>query len=123
MSTEPSVEGTDERSDANAQRSPKAAVAARLPLQRDRFGVSQKPVHRSQDEDAPFSRSDLKKGRGELMGDHAVHINWRVLATSSAVILAFSLWAILLPNQAQASMKTVVRWISINLGWYSLLSG
>lgn len=122
MAVEPGDSDSNLRDQATTKGLPTQAVESRQLLQRNRFGGTERSSHRSQEDDAPFSRSDLSRGRGELMGDHAVHINWSVLATSSVVILAFSLWAILLPDDARASMKTVVGWIATNLGWYYVLT-
>jgi len=38
------------------------------------------------------------------------------------VIVAFSIWAILMPINASTTMKTVVDWIAINLGWYYVIT-
>lgn len=50
------------------------------------------------------------------------HINWSVLIVSSVVIVAFSIWAILMPINASTTMKTVVDWIATNLGWYYVIT-
>ncbi|MEN1961125.1 choline BCCT transporter BetT [Luteimonas sp. MJ246] len=96
--------------------------AQRLPtLERTRFGGSGRRPDRH-DDDAPVSRSDLSKGPQELMEHRTARINWGVLWTASAVIVAFSIWAILLPDQARVTMKAMVDWIAWNLGWYYVLT-
>ncbi|WP_228482035.1 hypothetical protein [Lysobacter sp. H21R4] len=60
------------------------------------------------DDEAPVSRGDLGKGRQELVGDGKAHINWSVLVIASAVILAFSVWAIFMPDGARTTMRLVV---------------
>ena len=90
-------------------------------LERSRFGGSGRRPERH-DDDAPVSRSDLSKGPQELLEHREARINWRVLWTASAVILAFSVWAILLPDEARVSMKAMVDWIAWNLGWYYVLT-
>ncbi|MGE7199676.1 choline BCCT transporter BetT [Brevundimonas naejangsanensis] len=92
------------------------------PLQRSRFGGTERRHEPPIDEDAPVSRDDLVKGPEEVLEDHQAHVNWRVLLISSAVILSFSLWAMLMPGEARAAMKAVVGWISTNLGWYYVLT-
>lgn len=131
MPTEPS---NDERSEAAApgtqapnaqigQGAPSAQGAqSRPPLERSRFGGTQRRPERADDDDAPFSRSDLSKGAQELHEQGTARINWSVLLISSGVILAFSLWAIVMPDGARTTMKTVVDWIATNLGWYYVLT-
>lgn len=97
-------------------------MTAQPPLERSRFGGTQRPHKRPDDGDAPVSRSDLAKARGELLGNRGAHINWGVLVLSSLVIVAFSLWAISMPDGARTTMKTAVGWIATNLGWYYVLT-
>lgn len=91
------------------------------PLERRRFGGTERRPERPVDE-APVSRSDLSKGPEELLEYRTAHISWRVLVTSSVVILAFSIWASLLPQHAHTTMKEAVDWIATNLGWYYVLT-
>ena len=49
-------------------------------------------------------------------------VNWVVFLTSSAIILALSLWTILAPQVAADTMLQVVTWISTNLGWFYVLT-
>ena len=69
-----------------------------------------------------MSRSDLSKGPQELIEAPTTRINWGVFLVSSIVIMAFSVWAIAMPNEARATMKEVVDWIASNLGWYYVLN-
>ncbi|GEK80676.1 choline transporter BetT [Agrococcus baldri] len=93
------------------------------PLERSRFGGTERESGRRRHEDeAPFSRSDMSKGPTELMEHREPRVHWRVLIIASVVILAFSLWAMLMPQQANATMLAVVGWISTNLGWYYVLT-
>ncbi len=62
------------------------------------------------------------RGPQELLEHRTARINWRVLVISSVVILAFSIWATLTPDDARTSMKTAVDWIATNLGWYYVLT-
>ena len=41
---------------------------------------------------------------------------------SSAVILAFSITTILMPDAARVAMKQTTDWIATNLGWYYVLT-
>ena len=114
----------DERS-AAAQPSMQAPNAQPVkpypPLERSRFGGTERH-ERPVESDAPVSRSDLSKGPEELLEHRSARVNWRVLAISSMVILAFSIWAIVLPENARTAMKTAVDWIATNLGWYYVLT-
>ncbi|KMM85271.1 choline/glycine/proline betaine transport protein [Pseudomonas taetrolens] len=92
------------------------------PLERSRFGGTQRRHERPDEDDAPVSRSDLSKGPEEVLEDREAHINWSVLLISSLVILAFSIWAIVMPDEARTTMKTAVDWIAINLGWYYVVT-
>ncbi|MBB6598226.1 choline BCCT transporter BetT [Luteimonas sp. MC1825] len=92
------------------------------PLERSRFGGSERRPERPHDDDAPVSRSDLSKGPQELLDTSTASINWPVLLISSAVILAFSAWTILVPAHARTSMLAAVNWIASSLGWYYVLT-
>ncbi|MGO4410589.1 MULTISPECIES: choline BCCT transporter BetT [unclassified Brevundimonas] len=92
------------------------------PLERSRFGGTGRRHEAHIDDDAPVSRSDLSKGPAELVEDRQAHVNWRVVTISSLVILVFSIWAIIMPDHARLTMKTVVDWIATNLGWYYVLT-
>lgn len=93
----------------------------RAALERKRFGGLDRRHERHED-DAPVSRSDLSKGPQELIEDYQSHINWSVVIISSVVILAFSICTILSPAEARTTMKLIVDWIAINLGWYYVLT-
>lgn len=98
-----------------------SSATPRAPLQRVRFGTAQRPVRRA-DDDAPVSRSDLSRGAQELIGDRPFRVSWTVVTVSSLVILAFSIWAIVMPARAHWIMKLIVDWIATNLGWYYVLT-
>ncbi len=122
MPTEPPE---NERSEAPEPRLPAPntqAAKSRPPLERSRFGGTQRRHERPDDGNAPFSRSDLSKGAKELLQQGTARINWSVLVVSSLVILAFSIWAIVMPEGARTTMKTAVDWIATNLGWYYVLT-
>ena len=93
-----------------------------LPLERTRFGGSQKRPGRTDDDDAPVSRADLSKGPQELLEHRTSRTNWSVLVVSSVIILLFSLWAIMAPDEARTAMKSIVDWIALNLGWYYVVT-
>ncbi|RYE88241.1 MAG: BCCT family transporter [Hyphomicrobiales bacterium] len=120
----PDVPSDAERSKAARSSLPEpGAHGPRLPpLERSRFGGTQGPHKRTIDDDAPVSRSDLSKGPEELLEDRTARINWRVLVISSVIILAFSIWATLMPDDARIWMKATVDWIATNLGWYYVLT-
>lgn len=95
-----------------------AASKLNSPLERSRFGGTQRSSAHQEDDDRPVSRSDLSKGPEELLERHGARINWGVLVISSLVIIGFSIWTILLPHDARITMKATVDWIATNLGWY-----
>lgn len=119
------IEPSDDNLSDTAQSKPPAphekTSKPHPPLERSRFGGTQ-PKHQRHDDDVPVSRSDLSKGPDELLEHATVHINWTILLISSLVILAFSVWAIVMPQTAQMTMKTAVDWIATNLGWYYVLT-
>jgi choline/glycine/proline betaine transport protein len=58
----------------------------------------------------------------EPIKDSGPKVNWRVLIIASVIIIAFSIWAMLVPANAQSTMKMVVGWIAENLGWFYVLT-
>ena len=94
-------------------------------VERERFGGTDRSPSRRQNETAdrpPISSEEMQRGRTELAQHPGSRVNWRVFLIASIVIVAFSLWAILLPDTAQTTMKTAVDWIAENLGWYYVLT-
>ncbi|PLC49612.1 high-affinity choline transporter BetT [Pollutimonas subterranea] len=122
MPIEPSDEESSNASQPKAQAPDAGTGTPHPPLVRDRFGGTQRRHERQIDDDAPVSRSDLSKGPQELLEHRTAHINWGVLLISSIVILAFSIWAIRVPNEARTTMKMAVDWIASSLGWYYVLT-
>lgn len=49
-------------------------------------------------------------------------VNLAVLIISAAVIVAFSVWAMVLPDHAFDTMGKIVAWIGSSLGWYYVLT-
>src|SRR5690606_9117385 len=92
------------------------------PLERTRFGGTQRRPGRRMEDDTPVSRSDLSKGPEELLEHRSSRTNWIVLVVSSFIILAFSIWAIAMPDGARVAMKATVDWIALNLGWYYVVT-
>ena len=94
-------------------------------VERERFSGTDRSPSRRQNETAdrpPISSEEMQRGRTELAQHPGSRVNWRVFLIASIVIVAFSLWAILLPDTAQTTMKTAVDWIAENLGWYYVLT-
>ena len=115
----------DERSESPQQPAQTANTSPPKPpppLERSRFGGTQRRPSRQDDDDTPVSRSDLSKGPQELLEHRTSRTNWTVLVVSSLVILAFSIWAIAMPDDARISMKAAVDWIATNLGWYYVVT-
>ncbi len=92
------------------------------PLERSKFGGTQRRHGRPDEDETPVSRSDLSKGPQELIEHRTSRTNWSVLLISSAVILAFSIWTSLVPADARTTMKAAVDWIATNLGWYYVVT-
>ena len=111
-----------EQDPGRGQAGGKAGKPPPPPLERRRFGGSERPHARAEEDDTPVSRSDLSKGPEELLEHRASRTNWRVLVIASVVILAFSVWASLVPAEARVTMKATVDWIATNLGWYYVVT-
>jgi choline/glycine/proline betaine transport protein len=122
MPIEPSNDKRPQAAQPDAQAPNPRAGNSPPPLERSRFGGTERRPERPDDDDAPVSRSDLSKGPQELLEHRTARINWQVLLISSVVILAFSVWAILMPDDARTTMKSAVDWIATNLGWYYVLT-
>jgi choline/glycine/proline betaine transport protein len=58
----------------------------------------------------------------EVIKDRGPKVNWRVLIIAAAITLAFSIWAITMPSNAEDTMKAVVGWTAENLGWVYVLT-
>ncbi|MGY2747364.1 choline BCCT transporter BetT [Arthrobacter sp. UYCu723] len=58
----------------------------------------------------------------QLIVNRGPRVNWSVFIIASVIIIAFSLWAMLFPANADGTMKTVVAWIAKNLGWFYVLT-
>ncbi|WP_103174565.1 choline BCCT transporter BetT [Paracoccus sp. SY] len=109
-------------SEAGVQAPERARAKTPPPLERSRFGGTESRHERSAEDDTPVSRSDLSKGPQELLEQRPDRVNWRVLIVSSVVILAFSVWASMMPEDARRTMQAAVIWIATNLGWYYVLT-
>ncbi|MGO4491127.1 choline BCCT transporter BetT [Arthrobacter sp. 2YAF22_2] len=70
----------------------------------------------------PISSQELSRGPAELIEDLRPKVNWRVFIIASSIIIAFSVWAMVMPAGAAATMKTVVAWIAQNVGWFYVLT-
>jgi choline/glycine/proline betaine transport protein len=70
----------------------------------------------------PVSSQELSRGPAELIEAPQPKVNWRVFVIASVIIIAFSVWAMLVPANAQSTMKTVVAWIAENVGWFYVLT-
>ena len=121
MSDKPNDDSLREADESNNPLVNEPSESSRPPFERRQFGGTERQS-KPFDEDVPISRSDLKKGAQELSENSVAHINWSVLIVSSVVIVAFSIWAILMPINASTTMKTVVDWIATNLGWYYVIT-
>ncbi|WP_372699127.1 choline BCCT transporter BetT [Arthrobacter sp. JSM 101049] len=92
-------------------------------VERSRFGATERrkdPV--AEERRPPISSNELSKGPAELAEHRGPRVNWRVFIISAAIVLAFSIWAMILPDQAATIMQTAVTWIATNLGWFYVLT-
>lgn len=92
-------------------------------VERSRFGVSERRKDPAAEENrAPITSTELSKGPSELIEYAGPKVNWRVFIISAVIILAFSLWAIVVPDHAATTMAAAVAWISTNLGWFYVVT-
>ncbi|GAA4282535.1 choline BCCT transporter BetT [Brevibacterium daeguense] len=101
------------------------AEVGRGPISRDRLGGTERKRPGADRERGrpPVSSTELLRGPEELNADRSgPRVNWRVFLISSLVIIAFSVWAMVTPDSAATTMKSVVGWIAQNLGWYYVLT-
>lgn len=103
---------------------PKAGSEPPQPMvERSRFGVSERrkdPV--AEEFRPPMTSTELSMGPAELVEHPGPRVNWRVFIISAVIILAFSIWAIVVPDSAAAAMSSAVSWIATNLGWYYVVT-
>ncbi len=96
--------------------------ALRESVKRDELGGrnrSPKEEEERRQNRPPVSREDLSKG-AQVFGD--AKVNWFVLGISAAIILAFSIWAMMAPDHAFDTMENIVGFIGESLGWYYVLT-
>ncbi|WP_448073711.1 choline BCCT transporter BetT [Georgenia yuyongxinii] len=92
-------------------------------IDRGRFGAAERRKTRTDgDNRAPISSAELSKGPTELAEDRGARVNWRVFVISAAVIVAFSLWAMLAPTNAANVMRDMVSGIATNFGWFYVVT-
>ncbi|MEO8282307.1 MAG: choline BCCT transporter BetT [Pseudarthrobacter sp.] len=96
---------------------PKALVPRSQLGGTDRRGSGQEFENRP-----PVSSQELSRGPAELIEQPQPKVNWRVFVIASVIIIAFSVWAMLVPANAQSTMKAVVAWIAENVGWFYVLT-
>lgn len=78
-----------------------------LPLG-SKFGISKKPRNPEAEEfRAPITSTELSKGPGGLFEHPGPKVNWRVFVVAAAVILGFSLWAMLAPDAAAPAIRPI----------------
>ncbi|BCT75897.1 choline transporter BetT [Sinomonas cyclohexanicum] len=70
----------------------------------------------------PVSSRELSRGPAEFAESRGPRVRWRVFIISSAIILAFSIWAMVIPAGAADTLHTMVEWIATNLGWFYVLT-
>ncbi|WP_209374084.1 choline BCCT transporter BetT [Brevibacterium renqingii] len=105
---------------------PNEETLKRPVVERERFGGTDPATRVSRDTDpdkrAPIDSSEMSKGPAELSDERGSRVNWRVFIIASLIILAFSVWAMVMPSSAQSTMKMAVDWIAENLGWFYVVT-
>ncbi|MEV5009262.1 choline BCCT transporter BetT [Streptomyces sp. NPDC055692] len=95
----------------------------KAPIERRHLGGTERRRHGQEAENRPpVSSQELSKAPAELIEEPGPRVNWRVFVIASAIIVAFSLWAMLVPAHAAGTMQTMVAWIAENLGWFYVLT-
>lgn len=91
-------------------------------IERSQFGVPDRRRELDFEDLPPISSTELSKGPTELAEHREPRVNWSVFLIAAGVVLAFSIWAMLMPDQAKETMHTVVTWIATNLGWFYVVT-
>lgn len=94
-------------------------------VERERFGGSSRTAAEANERDEkrpPRTGEEMSRGPADLQKAPGPKVNWKVLGVSSAVVVAFSIWAMLVPDRAESTMSNVVAWIAENLGWFYVLT-
>jgi choline/glycine/proline betaine transport protein len=95
----------------------------KTPIERRDLGGTERRHHGQEPEKRPpLSSQELSKAPAELAEEPGPKVNRRVFVIASAVIVAFSLWAMIVPDHAAGTMRTMVAWIAENLGWFYVLT-
>lgn len=86
--------------------------------------VSLEARRASRDSRPPETSEEMERGPSDLAPDSpsGIRVNLPVLLISSAIILAFSIWAIAMPDSAASTMKGIVAWLAANVGWFYVLT-
>ena len=71
---------------------------------------------------ADDSQPPAEKRRSARSAPAASTVHWPVFIISALLILLFTLWAALVPERAYATLETAFTWLSVNLGWYFILT-
>jgi choline/glycine/proline betaine transport protein len=110
--------GAEPRRERREEREAKRAPVKKEDLTRGPEDLTRD--RREEREERP--RQEPEAAPAETATRRGPRVNWVVFLTSSAIILAFSLWTILAPRTAAGTMLQVVTWISANLGWFYVLT-
>ncbi|MCQ9387172.1 choline BCCT transporter BetT [Brevibacterium sp. 50QC2O2] len=65
-------------------------------------------------------QEDQEDGAKPSSGTSAV--NWPVFIGAAVIMVAFALWAMLLPEQAETVIFGAMDWVATNFGWYYVLT-
>ncbi|GHG60048.1 choline transporter BetT [Sinomonas cellulolyticus] len=91
-------------------------------IERSRLGGTERRRGGGDEGRPPVSSSELSRGPQEFAESRGPRVRWRVFIIASAIIVAFSVWAMATPANAAGTMHAVVEWIATNLGWFYVLT-
>ncbi|WP_344297661.1 choline BCCT transporter BetT [Sinomonas flava] len=97
-------------------------TSPRAAIERSRLGGTERRRTGGGEGRPPVSSAELGRGPEEFGESRGPRVRWRVFVISSAIILAFSVWAMAMPGNAASTMHAVVEWIATNLGWFYVLT-
>ena len=70
----------------------------------------------------PNTVKDPDMERAKSSESNVPKVNWIVFIIASVIILAFTLWAMVFPTNADDTMRVVTLWVAANVGWVYVLT-
>src|SRR5699024_3976014 len=88
-------------------------------VNREKLGGSQRSnvdVER-EDKRPPKTSAEMLKDGTTIADRNGSKVNSQVIVSSSLIIPVFSIRATFVPDNAASTMKTIVGWVGVNVGW------